>query len=179
MSGYWTRHLNSRIERRRLLQMAGIGGAAAAATSLLACGSDDGGGGKSAGSSFNTGAISDKDSADALADRFHAKHLRELSGQKSGPKYGGIHKRPHDLPPSWDLTSPAAVTLGFYGFAHNTLMAMEVSDFAKDLHKWNLEPMLAKSWNEPGQPRWSFASTTRRSGKTCRRSTAAPSPRRT
>ena len=151
MSSYWQSVVENRLSRRRLLQVAAAGGAAAAAGSLFACSSGgSSGGGKSSGSSFNSGAVGDKEAADALQERFHVNHLRTLAGQKDGPKYGGIHKRAQDLPPSWDLTSASAVTLGFYGFAHNRLISMEVSDFAKDLHRWNLEPMLAKSWERAG-----------------------------
>ena len=91
------------------------------------------------------------ETADELKERFHSNRLRELPGQKDGPKYGGIHKRERNPPPSWDLTSAAAVSLGFFGYFHNTLMALEVSDFAKDLHSYNLEPALVKSWERAGQ----------------------------
>ena len=158
---YWERQVQSRLSRRRVLQVMGVGGAGLAAATLLACGSSGskGGSGSSAKSGtstgpFNTGVVSSSDSGDEVRARFGPNTLRDLPGQKNGPKYGGIHKKPQSAgqpgPPTWDWTSPAASSLGFFGYTNNCLMSLEVNDNAKDLLTANLEPMLAKSWERAG-----------------------------
>ena len=113
MSSYWERELRHRLSRRRVLQGLGWGGVGLAAATLLACNSNDSGtkNGSSAGGSptgpFNTGTVASTETGDDLRDRFDPNHLRDLPGQKDGPKYGGIHKKQHAPPPSWDWTSPA------------------------------------------------------------------------
>jgi peptide/nickel transport system substrate-binding protein len=145
---YWNRSAGAYLNRRRLLKLAAAGGVATAAATLLSCGGDDDK--ESSGGGKNVGSITGKESLAELQERFHGNNLKNLPGQKDGPKYGGVHKRNWNLPPSWDITSPAASQLAFYTHAHNTLMFPEVHDFAKDLHSWNLEGMLAKSWERAG-----------------------------
>lgn len=162
MSGYWKRQVDFRMSRRRMLQAAGLTGAALASATLLACSGDDSGGGSAStggsGSSptgpYNTGVVTKAETGDQLRVRFNPNHLRDLPGQKDGPKYGGIHKKTQSAgqpnPPTWDWTSPAASSLGFFGYTNNGLMSLEVNDHAKDLLAANLEPMLAKSWERAG-----------------------------
>lgn len=151
---YWQRQAGASLSRRRLLRMGVLGGAAIAGASLLAC-SDDGDdkGGGSAIGAFNTGTLTGTETGDQLRERFHGKHLKDLPAQKEGPKYGGIHRRERNTPPSWDFTSAAASSLGAQGmmFFHNTPMQLEVHDLAKDLHSHNIEPALVKSWERAGQ----------------------------
>src|SRR5207237_8750162 len=87
-------------------------------------------------------------------ERFGPNTLRQLPGQKEGPKYGGIHNKPRSAgqpgPPTWDWTSPAASSLGFFNYTNNGLIQFEVNDNAKDLLTANLEPYLASAWERAG-----------------------------
>jgi len=145
-----------------MLQAMGLGGAGLAAATLLACGGSDtkgsgtaSSGGNSPTGPYNTGTLGANEMGDEIRARFGPNTLRNLPGQKDGPKYGGIHKKPQSAgqpgPPTWDWASPAASSLGFFGYTNNGLISLEVHDNAKDLLSANLDPMLAKSWERSGQ----------------------------
>lgn len=147
--GYWIRQFNLRLARRRVLQVAGVAAAGFGGAALLGC-SDDSNKGSGSSGNYNTGTLTGKETPVELQDRFSGRRLKDLPGQKDEPKYGGIHRRSRNAPPSWDLTSPAAVSLGFYQYVHNTPMSLEVHELGKDPFAYHLEPTLVKSWERAG-----------------------------
>lgn len=146
---YWSRMLNRRLSRRTALV---AGGAGAVAAAITACSGDkDGGasGGSGATSSFNAGRPQDGESVTDLRERYHGKHLKELPGQKDGPRYGGTYHVSDNVPVTWDLTSAGASPLASWAYFHNPLISFEMGDFAENANLWNLEACLAQKWERP------------------------------
>ena len=141
---------------------------------LAACGDDDdkeapktgasssssGGGGDA---KFNVGAPRSDESAAALQERYHGKHLKELPTQKDGPKQGGVFRRSGNLPPSWDPAGPSGGTIALNSFGHNQLIAFQVGDFQNNPHYWTLAPDIAKSWEQADPLTYTFRLEDRKS----------------
>jgi hypothetical protein len=65
--------------------------------------------------------------------RFHYSKLRDLPGQKEGPKYGGIFRFSHyqGFTGAWDITGPEADALASFAPNHfNGLVAFRIDDFS-------------------------------------------------
>lgn len=167
-----TRWLGRRTRRRAVLRGAALGGGTLTAALALACGGSStkqsggtsGGGAASSGttpSGAGAGAVSTKpltgkETVEDLRERFHGRHLKDLPGQKDGPKYGGTYRRRGNLPISWDFASPQGALLASYAFFHNALIAFAAGDFVPNHNLWTIEGDMAQKWEQPDTKTFTF-----------------------
>src|SRR5438552_293641 len=166
MSEIVRQHPRRPISRRRWL--GGVGAGAAATAFLYACGGDDkkssgststsGSGGAGAGQATAVSAdavlpgqltAAEKAEATSVEKEYRLKYtyakLRNLPGQKQGPKYGGIFNETKGPPTNFDILDP-----GFdessVGPVYNGLIDMPITDF-DDVHR-GIRPVgdLAEKW---------------------------------
>lgn len=100
--------------------------------------------------------VTGKETIEELRERFHPRNLKYLPGWKTGPKYGGTLRWPHNVPISWDLTGPAASLLASYRLFHNGLVSFEMGDLSENLNLTKMEGDLAQSWEQPDKVTYVF-----------------------
>jgi peptide/nickel transport system substrate-binding protein len=150
--GYWSHVLGRRVSRRRLLQLGSMGMASALAATYVACREEKV---PSPGSPAPT-TPAPEGSSQLLHNyrtRFHYSKLRDLPGQKEGPKYGGIFRFSHyqGFTGAWDITGPEADALASFAPNHfNGLVAFRIDDFsnAHNLYEETIGD-LAEKWEMP------------------------------
>jgi peptide/nickel transport system substrate-binding protein len=171
---YWRRTGGRAVTRRRTLAFAG------GAAFLAACGGDKDEGSGSSGSAPQTSSgggtaaapgtqqvfldakskpVTGKEKVEELRERFHPRHLKQLPGQKNGPKNGGTLRFASNVPVSWDLAGPAASLLASYRIFHNGLVSFEMGDLSENLNLVKVEPDLAQSWEQPDKSTYTFKLT--------------------
>jgi peptide/nickel transport system substrate-binding protein len=100
--------------------------------------------------------VTGKEKLEELRERFHPRNLKHLPGWKTGPKYGGTLRWPHNVPVSWDLAGPAASLLASYRVFHNALVSFEMGDLSENLNLTKMEGDLAQSWEQPDKVTYIF-----------------------
>ena len=164
------RWMERRVARRAALRGATLGGASLAAALALACSgkkesggtsgpSTSGSGGtapSSAGGAASTKPLTGKETVEELRERFHGRELRNLPGQKDGPKSGGVYRRRSNLPISWDFVSPQGALLASYAFFHNALITFAAGDYVPNHNQWTIEGDLAQKWEQPDDKTFTF-----------------------
>jgi peptide/nickel transport system substrate-binding protein len=169
VDSYWRRAPGTAITRRRALGALTLGGTAAF---VAACGggkSEDKGATAQQGGAAGTGTgqggvfldakskpVTGKETIEELRERFHPRHLKQLPGQKNGPKYGGTLRWASNVPVSWDLAGPAASLLASFRVFHNGLISFEMGDLSENLNLVKMEPDLAESWEQPDKQTYTF-----------------------
>jgi ABC-type transport system substrate-binding protein len=154
------------VSRRRWL--GGVGAGTAATAFIFACGGDEkkstsssgtagagiGQGGTASGEALLPGQLSTAEKAEATSVekeyrlKYHYSKLRNLPGQKQGPKHGGIFRETKGPPTNFDILDP-----GFdessVGPIYNGLIDMPITDF-DDVHR-GIRPVgdLAEKWEQP------------------------------
>jgi peptide/nickel transport system substrate-binding protein len=172
---YADRTRSRAVTRRWALGTAALGGAAF----IAACGGSDkksdSGGGTSQGSAGTTTSgggggqattqvfldakskpVSGKEKVEELRERFHPRNLKQLAGQKNGPKNGGTLRWSSNVPVSWDLAGPAASLLASWAIFHNGLITFEMGDQSENLNLVKMQGDLAKSWEQPDKSTLTF-----------------------
>ncbi len=144
---YWPRLLHQRLSRRRLLQLGGVGLAGALAATYMGCEEE-----KPAETPAPTGV---SQVLQEYRTRFHYSKLRELPGQKEGPRYGGVFRFSHyqGFTGAWDITGPEGDALASFAPNHfNGLVTFRIDDFsnAHNLYEETIGD-LAQRWEVPDE----------------------------
>ncbi|GBD12623.1 Glutathione-binding protein GsiB [bacterium HR24] len=148
---YWSRMFRKRLTRRQALRMAALGGAGALSAAYLACRGEGPTATVAPGESPAAGVSS------VLADyrsRFHYSKLKDLPGQKEGPKYGGTFRFSHyqGFTGAWDITGPEADALASFAPNHfNGLVTFRQDDFSNVHNLYEVVSDLAQRWETPDQ----------------------------
>lgn len=171
-SAYADRSRSRVVTRRWALGTAALGGAAF----IAACGGGDkktdsgasqgttgtttgGQGGQTSTQVFldaKSKPVTGKEKVEELRERFHPRNLKQLPGQKNGPKYGGTLRWSSNVPITWDLAGPSASLLASWAMFHNNLVTFEMSDLSDNLNLVKMQGDLAKSWEQPDKTTLTF-----------------------
>src|SRR5262249_20223171 len=84
------------------------------------------------------------------------RNLKQLAGQKSGPKYGGTLRWSSDVPITWDLASASASLLASWAMFHNGLITFEMGDLSENLNLVKMQGDLAQGWEQPDKHTLTF-----------------------
>lgn len=150
----WAWLLRQRLSRRRLLQLGGLGLAGVTASTYLGCREE-----KAAPTTPGATAATPPGGVSSILHeyrtRYHYSKLRELPGQRQGPKYGGTFRFSHyqGFTGAWDITGPEADALASFAPNHfNGLVAFRIDDYgnAHNLYQETLGD-LAERWEVPDQ----------------------------
>lgn len=128
MASYWEKFSNSRVRRRRVLQMAALGTTGAAAVALIGCGSDDGSPAPTGGGTATTGSTGPTSSELADVQVVNRRVTQDLIGMDPATifrinteeiafhiysalaTYGTSAEPLPDLAESWEQTDPTTLT---------------------------------------------------------------------
>lgn len=81
--------------------------------------------------------------------KYHYSKLRNLPGQKQGPKYGGVFRNTYAPPVNFDILDPGSGSDSAFGMIYSGLIDMPIDDF-HDVHR-GVRPVgdLAEKWEQP------------------------------